>query len=296
MEKNKIIIIKDRGLIAVSGEDANEFLQNILSNDINKVSSKNSIFAGIFTPQGKYLYEFFVIKSQEGFFLDCDNEFSVEIISLLNKYKLRSKVEFSDLSSKYVIGVISLDKFEEVKKIENEKSETIIFRDSPIFVDSRSNNLGARILSPLEKLHLTIKELNLKIADSKEYIKKAHSIGIPIKGLKNLKEKLFGLEANFEELGAIDYQKGCYVGQENTARMKLKNKIRKKLFSVQSNERLEIDSEITFIDKAIGKILINSPYPFALINIFNPDFSDFKDKDIFCENKKINLQPLITKK
>ncbi|MFL2889497.1 MAG: YgfZ/GcvT domain-containing protein [Pelagibacteraceae bacterium] len=295
MEKDKITILEDRGLISVSGKDAKEFLQNILSNNINKVNSLNSIFSAIFTPQGKYLYEFFVIKSKKGFFIDCDNEFTTDIINHLNNYKLRSKVQLENLSSDYVIGVISLNKFDEVKQIESKNTQTIMFRESPFFIDTRSNKLGVRILSSLEKLHLTIKELNLEIVDNKEYIKKAHKIGIPIKGLKNLKEKLFGLEANLEELGAIDYQKGCYVGQENTARMKLKNKIRKKLFSVRSNEKLKVGSEITFINKTIGKILIDSPYPFALINLFNPDFLDFRDKDIFCENKKINLQTLVIK-
>ena len=72
MEKEQIVILENRGLISISGEDKSEFLQNILSNDVNKVSYSNSIFSAIFTPQGKYLYEFFVIQSKNGYFLDCD--------------------------------------------------------------------------------------------------------------------------------------------------------------------------------------------------------------------------------
>ena len=78
MEKDQIIILEDRGLISIEGPDAKDFLQNIISNDVSKVSESSSIFSGIFTPQGKYLYEFFIIKNSEGFLLDCDNIFKEE--------------------------------------------------------------------------------------------------------------------------------------------------------------------------------------------------------------------------
>ena len=151
MEKDQIIILEDRSIISVSGADARDFLQNILSNDIDKVSSSNSIFSAIFTPQGKYLYEFFVIKQNDGYFLDCENVFSQEIIDFLSKYKLRSKVEIKNLSSKYVVGVIHEEKFKEIQNIEKKNAETIIYRESTVFLDPRNKKLGSRILSSLEK-------------------------------------------------------------------------------------------------------------------------------------------------
>ena len=75
MKKDQINILKDRRIISVYGDDSKEFLQNIITNDINIVNKDNSIFSGIFTPQGKYLYEFFIIKSENGYFLDCSEEF-----------------------------------------------------------------------------------------------------------------------------------------------------------------------------------------------------------------------------
>ena len=163
------------------------------------------------------------------------------------------------------------------------------FRESPFFIDPRNKKLGARIVSTLEKLHLTIKQLNLKIEQPIKYFKKAHSLGIPIKGIENLKEQLFGLEANFEELKAIDFKKGCYIGQENTARMKLKNKLRKKLFPIQSEQKLNLGDEIFFQNIKIGKILINDPLPFAIIKLFDPDFSEFKDKEINNSRNKFKI-------
>ena len=289
MEKEQVIILEDRGLISVSGEDTKDFLQNILTNDIDKVNDSKSVFSGIFTPQGKYLYEFFIIKNSEGFLLDCDNTFKEDLIKHLLKYKLRSKVEIKDLSSSYVIGVTSEEKFKEIQNEVGSKEKTILYRESPFFLDTRSTKLGARILSSLEKLHLTIKKLSLKIVDKSNYLKTAHAEGIPIRGIKNLQDNLFSLESNFEELNAIDFKKGCYVGQENTARMKLKNKVRRKLVPIVTKNNLKISDEIKFKDKVVGKVLINGAYPFALIKLFDPGFSEFYKEDLKVNETDVQI-------
>jgi len=289
MEKDQIVIIEDRGLISISGKDAREYLQNIITNNINKVSQTSSIFSALLSPQGKYLFEFFIIKSNNGYFLDCDNTITEELINNLAKYKLRSQVEIKDLSSEFVIGAINLDKFKEIQNLEKNKADTILYKESPIFIDSRKKELGARILSSPKKLDLAIKELNLKKADIKTYLDHAYRHGIPIKGLENLKEQLFGLEANFEEINGIDFKKGCYVGQENTARMKLKNKLRRRLLPIKVEGKINIGSEIMFNNNKIGKVLINDPYPFALIKLYDPEFSEFKDKEMQADNTKVKI-------
>ena len=102
MEKDQIVIIKDRGLISISGKDSREYLQNIITNDINKVSETSSIFSALLNPQGKYLFEFFMIKSNNGYFLDCDNKITEELINNLAKYKLRSQVEIKVIFKEYL--------------------------------------------------------------------------------------------------------------------------------------------------------------------------------------------------
>jgi folate-binding protein YgfZ len=294
MEKNEVVTLEDRGFIKIEGVETKDFLQNIVTNDVTKITNSFTIFSSILTPQGKYLYEFFVIKSRNGYFLDCENEFTNEIIEHLTKYKLRSKVEIKDVTSKHVIGIISFDKFKEIQNELKVSSNTIRFRESTVFVDPRTITLGARILSSLEKLHLTIKILNLKIVKKEVYLSKAHLCGIPIKGIKNLKNQLFGLEANLENFKAIDFKKGCYVGQENTARMKLKNKIRKRLLPISSKNELSISKEIFYNEKIVGNILISKPYPFALIKVIDPNLEDFIEKDLICENFNIRiLNPLV---
>ena len=289
MGKNQIVILEDRGLILVEESEAKDFLQNIISNDINKVNQSHSIFSGIFTPQGKYLYEFFIIKHKEGYLLDCHMELKDDLIKHLLKYKLRSKIEIKDLSSSHVVGIISKDKFEEIQKELNSKEKTLIYRESPCFIDSRLPFLGARILSSLERLHLTIKKLDLKIIDKSNYLKLAHTEGVAIKGVKNLQNNLFGLESNFEELNAIDYKKGCYVGQENTARMKLKDKLRRRLLPIVSKMPVNISDEIKFNDQLVGRVLIGDQYPFALIKLYDPEFKIFSKQKLKIKDLEIQI-------
>ena len=289
MEKDQIILLEDRGLISITGDDAKNFLQNIITNDIEKVNNSCSIFSALFTPQGKYLFEFFLIQSKDGYLLDCDSKATNEIISYLTKYKLRSKVQIKDQSNEYIIGIISLEKFNEIQKSENKQTDTIEYRNSSIFIDSRNKKLGARILSTLEKLHLTIKKLGLKIVKPEIYFKDAHALGVPVKGVESLKEQLFGLEANFEELKAIDFKKGCYIGQENTARMKLKNKLRRRLLPISSTEKLNLGEEIFYDKIKVGKILIEKPYPFGLVKLIDPNVEEFQNKELLVNNKKCKI-------
>ena len=289
MEKDQIIIFKNRGLISIRGDDAKNYLQNIITNDINKVSHSNSIFSALLSPQGKYLFEFFVVKDKDGYFLDCDGISVTDLINHLSKYKIRSKVDITDLSSDYAIGVINLENFKTIQSEIGKNDLTVQYRNSPIFIDPRNNELGARIISPLEKLYLTIKKLNFKIVEDKTYLKKAYLSGIPIEGLKNLQNQLFGLEVNFEKLNAIDFKKGCYVGQENTARMKLKNKIRRQLMPIKTGNNIKIGDEIKYNNLVIGKVLIDKPFPFAVFKLFDPEFSSFKNEKLKINSNEIKI-------
>ena len=161
MEKNEVITLEERGFIQANGSEAKDFLQNIVTSDIEKVTSSSTVFSSILTPQGKYLFEFFVLKLKDGYLLECEKKSTTEIIKLLNFYKLRSKVDFIDLSEKYVAAVISLEKFKEISASGVLKGSTASYRDDPVYVDPRNDKLGAKIISKLENIHLIIKKLNL---------------------------------------------------------------------------------------------------------------------------------------
>ena len=284
MEKDQIFFLKDRGVVFVNGKDAKEFLQNIVTNDINKVSDTSSCFASLLTPQGKYLFDFIITKHKNGYFLDCEKRQADKLVDRLNIYKLNSSIEILNLSNEFEVAVIDKEKFLSLEGAKDLEGNTIKYNNDTIILDPRLKDLGGRIISNLEKLTLSIKNLGLKSGDPKNYYNLSHKLGIPQINTLNLQEKIFGLECNFEELNGIDFKKGCYVGQENTARMKLKNKLRKKLLPLKSKKILKIGSDVNFKNIKIGTVLISDPYPFALIKLFDPDFSEFNNKDLLVDN------------
>ncbi len=292
MNIKKVYILDDRAILYINGEDAKEFLQNLISNDINKVSDVNSCFSSLLTPQGKFLYEFIIVKHKSGYLLDCEKPQAEELFKQLSLYKLRSKVEILNLSNEFVVAAFSKEKFLTFDDAKNQCGFTIKYREDPIFLDPRSKELGARLIINLEKLYLSLKKLDLHDANLKEYYSLSHSLGIVPKDLNKLKDKLFGIECNFEELNGIDFKKGCYVGQENTARIKLKNKLSKRLFPINLiNGKLYEGESIYNNEIEIGKVLIDSDYPFALIKYLNENFDEkanFKTKEASININKPN--------
>jgi len=288
MKKDDVYILEDRGLLYLNGKDVKEFLQNLVTNDIEKVTNKMSCFAALLTPQGKYLFDFLIIKHKSGYFLDCEKKNIDQLYIKLNLYKLRSKVEILNLSNEFVVAALSKEKFLSLDVSSDLEGFTIKYNEDTIFIDPRLNKLGARLIINLEKLNLSLKNLKLNTANVEDYYKLSHELGISQIDNINLQNKIFGIECNYEELNGIDYKKGCYVGQENTARIKHKNKLSKRLLAAKTIEGKINSEEIFFKEKEIGKLLINNKNPFALIKIQNDQF-DFEN--IYqCGSAKIKIQ------
>ena len=279
---NSTYILEDRAILYINGLDAKDFLQNIISNDVNKISDNSSCFASMLTPQGKFLYEFIVAKHKSGYFIDCDKSQSEEIFKQLNLYKIRSKIEILNLSNEFVVVSFGYDKYLSIEGSKDILGFTFKYREDPIILDPRNKDLGARLIINLEKLHLSLKKLELKSDKIENYYIQSHKLGIVPKNLNKLQNKLFGIECNYEELNGIDFKKGCYVGQENTARIKLKNKLSKRLLPIEIIDgKLSEDEKIYNNEAEIGKVLINEEYPFALIKFLDKNF----DKDQIFKSK-----------
>ena len=232
MKMTETYILEDRGIIYIYGPDVKEFLQNIITNNLDKISDNQSIYSSLLTPQGKYLFDFILIKHNKGYLIDCEKIELENLIKLLKVYKLRSKIEILNLSNEFVVASISYEQYLSLKNNQT-PGFTFRYREDPILLDPRHIKLGARLISNLEKLYSSFKELNLKIANRSIYYKKSFDLGIfQINGSK-LKNKAFGVECNLEELGAIDFKKGCFVGQENTSRIRLRNKLRRRLLPIK---------------------------------------------------------------
>ena len=271
---NNVYILEDRAVLYINGEDAKGFLQNLISNDIEKVTENSSCFASLLTPQGKFLYEFILLKHKTGYLIDCEKSQSEDFFNQLNLYKIRSKVEILNLSNEFVVANLSYEKFLSIEGAKDVEGFTLKFREDPIVLDPRNKNLGARLIINLEKLYLSLKKLELKDDNINNYYDLSHKLGIVPKNLNKLKNKLFGIECNFEELNGIDFKKGCYVGQENTARIKLKDKLSKRLLPIEIIDgQLDEDEKIYNNDVEIGKVLINQEYPYALIKYLDKNFN-----------------------
>ena len=274
MNINSACILEDRGILFIEGVDAKDFLQNIITNDINKVSDHNSCFASLLNPQGKFLFEFLVIRHKKGYFIDCEKNQINELFKQLSLYKLRSSVQILNLSNEFVVAALSYEKFKSMEGSKDQLGFTLKYREDPILLDPRNKKLGARLVINLEKLYLSLKKLDLKSTKHEEYYNLSFELGIAQQNTDKLKNKIFGIECNFDELNAIDFKKGCYIGQENTSRIKLKNKLTKRLLPIKVIEGDISAGQSIFIEKTeIGKVLIDKNYPFAIIKHSSEKFN-----------------------
>ena len=200
-----------------------------------------------------------------------------------------------NLSNEFVVASISHDRFMQFDQAKDQSGFTLKYREDPILLDPRHKKLGGRIIINLEKLYLSLKKLELKSEKPEEYYNFSFKLGIPQKNMDKLKNKIFGIECNFEELNGIAFKKGCYVGQENTARIKLKDKQSKRLLPVDLIKGdLKEGSLIYNNNKEVGKILINGEYHYALVK-YRSEFFD-TNLELTSENAilKIRLPEWIT--
>ena len=264
METNKAYVTL-KGFISIKGEDSIDFIQNIISNNIKNVTDNNCIFSSLLTPQGKFLFEFIILKIKNNFLIECNDELIKELSNKLLNYKLRSKVEI-----KIEDNLISIDiPFVKFKNLNINKLNVINYKNYIIFEDPRIKNTLARAIIEKSKIKEFLSEFDIELTDEKYLLeKKLFNLGIPSKDIIKLQNEIFSLEANFLELNGIDQKKGCYIGQENTARMYLKNKVNKRLFALQIiNGKVQKGQKITLENEEIGKVLIDDLFPFALIKI-----------------------------
>ena len=264
METNKAYVTV-KGFISIKGEDSIDFIQNIISNNIKNVTDNNCIFSSLLTPQGKFLFEFIILKIKNNFLIECNDELIKELSNKLSNYKLRSKVEI-----RIEDNLISIDiPFVKFKNLNINKLNVINYKNYIIFEDPRIKNTLARAIIEKSKIKEFLSDLDIELSDEKYLLeKKLFNLGIPSKDIIKLQNEIFSLEANFLELNGIDQKKGCYIGQENTARMYLKNKVNKRLFALQIiNGKVQKGQKITLGDEEIGKVLIDDLFPFALIKI-----------------------------
>jgi len=288
MNTEKVYILEDRGILYINGPDSEKFLQNLISNDIEKVNKSKSCFASLLSPQGKFLFDFIVIKHKDGYLLDCEKRIVDQLYKKLVMYKLRSNVEILNLSNEFVVAAFNHKKFLSIEGTKDELGYTTKYNEDHVLLDPRNKKLGGRIIANLEKLYMSLKKMKLKSSNVDEYYKLSFELGIPQSNMDQLQEKLFGIECNFVELNAIDFKKGCYVGQENTSRIKNKDKLNKRLLPVQVKQgSINNNDSITSNNVEIGKVMIANKFSFALIKFKDKEFE--YNKEFKCGEANIEI-------
>jgi len=228
MSKPNFSILPDRGVIAISGNEARSFLQGIVTNDTEKVTPEQAGYGAFLTPQGKYLFDFFMAECGNQIFMETERERIPDFIKRLSLYKLRTKVDMEDISSGYCViaayGTGALDALSLPAT-----AGTCIKNGSGIaFTDPRLVEAGARLIQPLGKTDFPAVDL----AEPDAYDAHRTALGLPDSSRDLIVDKSVLLENGFDELNGVDWQKGCYMGQEVTARTKHRGLLKKRLMPV----------------------------------------------------------------
>tara|TARA_B110000003_G_scaffold129286_1_gene131340 strand:+ start:1910 stop:2797 length:888 start_codon:yes stop_codon:yes gene_type:complete len=281
-KKIKKIKLDDRIIIEIIGTDTKDFLQPLITNNIDLVSSKKSIYAALLSPQGKYIFDFFIFENSINGHLsiDCAKNRCAELLEKLNIYKLRYKINFNINNNISIFSIYGTDYSElelNLKEVSLEGSTEKI-NNNIILVDPRNKKLGLRIYSDLSS---PIEGFN-KIPDGEksdlDYIRIELSVPNPDLDLEI--EKSFLIENNFEFINAIDFKKGCYVGQENTARQKYRGTAKKKLFLIRIiGDDIINGTKIYYNERVVGTMR-SSCKDIGLATIRTDFYEEYKNTNI----------------
>lgn len=253
MSEAKAITLEHRGLLRVGGADRIEFLQGIVSNDVARVTAAQSLWSAFLTPQGKFLHEFFLIAEGDSLLLDCEAPRSADLARRLKLYKLRSQVTVEDATAAFVsVALIGEDVLSRLD-LPPEPGATRSFGGGFVFTDPRLAALGARAVLPRDGATQVLADAGFAEGSLEDYDRLRIAAGVP-DGSRDLEvEKSTLLESGFDELHGVDWDKGCYMGQELTARTKYRALIKKRLMPVEIDGPLpESGSAVTRDGKNAG--------------------------------------------
>lgn len=222
-------LLEDRGALAIKGEDARDFLQGLVTADVTKAGPERAVYGALLTPQGKYLFDFFVLRLGDAFYLESEKERLGEFAKRLLLYKLRAKVAIADVTKLFRIFALFGEGATERCKLEDAEGAARGYEDGLLYVDPRTRAAGVRALLPLDA---TLDVAGFARAEMEDYDRFRITLGLPDGSRDLTAEKSVLLDYGFDELHGIDWEKGCYVGQEVTARMKHRGLRRKRLLPV----------------------------------------------------------------
>ncbi len=245
------VTLKGRGVLSIDGPDARTFLQGIITNDIGHVGPACAIYAALLTPQGKFLFDFFIADDGEGgLLLDTRRDRVDALVERLDFYRLRAKVRIRDVSEDWRVSALIGDDAAGTARLVSRPGNARREGRSVIMVDPRLTALGVRAIHPADSpafAHVTDMP-----PDAYETLRLDLSVGEAT--LDILVARSFALESNFDHLNAIDFTKGCYVGQELTARTRYRGTVRRRLYRVSATGNAGLPDPGTLITAGTTEI------------------------------------------
>ena len=236
--------LADSKFLSISGEDRGNFLQDLITNDIHKCDSTNLIYSCLLTPQGKFIADFFIIDHENSYLIETHKKFAEDLINKLKIYKLRAKVEINIVNDLLSLSII--------KNNDLLQSET----DVLLFKDPRNDKLGNKVFVAKKKFKEIKKKYNLIEDNFEKYRELLIKNLIPFSSEDLIQDKSLLLENNFDKINAIDWEKGCYVGQEITARMKYRALLKKSIRAVEIiSGHVNCGNQINFNQNKVGEII-----------------------------------------
>jgi folate-binding protein YgfZ len=224
-------LLEDRSILAVAGPDRRAFLQGLISNDVEKVRPAQARYAALLTAQGRYLHDFFIVEHRDAFLLDAEQARLADLKRRLGVYRLRSKVTIDEKPELAVAAVFGADTLASLG-LPPEPGAARGFASGVAFVDPRLIDLGARCLLPREGAEAALAAAGLGAAGFADYDRLRLRLGVPDGSRDLVPEKSLLLESGFDELNGVDWNKGCYIGQELTARTKYRGLVKRRLLPV----------------------------------------------------------------
>ena len=261
--EKKIYNLKDNDFLRIIGEDKFDFLQGLISNDINKLKNNQSIYSSILSAQGKLIYDFFLSLINNEIILETKKKNIADLKSKLLKYKLRSDIDIIESFNKKSY-LVNPKYFDEILKLN-------IITNHSVFFDPRFDDYILKFYCDDEELKKISDFLNLLFIDNNEYLNLRIKNCIPDFEFDADLNRSILLELRFDDLNGIDWDKGCYLGQEVTARTKYRGKIKKKLYGFYSERPLitsNNDRTVLYHENVIGEVKsFNDKYGLAILKV-----------------------------
>ncbi|MEQ8709368.1 MAG: folate-binding protein [Rhodospirillales bacterium] len=254
MSEIKLVSLPDRGVLRIDGEDRVAFLQGLVSNDVSRVAADRAIYAALLTPQGKFLHDFFIAALGDSLLIECEGDRRDDLFRRLRMYRLRSKVELTDVTGELTVHVAFGDGAAGLAGSSPVAGQASPDGDGIRFIDPRLADAGLRWILPAGAVPDTGNQ-SVTDATADDYDRWRLSLGLPDGSRDMLVEKATLLESGFEALNGVDFDKGCYMGQELTARTKYRGLVKKRLMRVQIDGDLpEPGTPVMAGDREVGEI------------------------------------------